>query len=70
MVAMVAGTLFSPQTNGEPATNGVVSGNAQPTPSIAPKKEALHIVIVGAGIGGLSAANFLRQQGHHITVSS
>ena len=28
----------------------------------------LHIIIVGAGIGGLSAANFLRQNGHRITL--
>lgn len=68
MVAMVAGTVFAPQANGEPATNG--NGDARLTPSITPKNEALHIVIVGAGIGGLSAASFLRQQGHRITVSS
>jgi 2-polyprenyl-6-methoxyphenol hydroxylase-like FAD-dependent oxidoreductase len=28
----------------------------------------LRITIVGAGIGGLSAAIFLRQQGHHVTI--
>lgn len=31
--------------------------------------EGLHILIVGAGIGGLSAAIALRQQGHRVEVS-
>ncbi|KAF2003492.1 FAD/NAD(P)-binding domain-containing protein [Amniculicola lignicola CBS 123094] len=33
-----------------------------------PSQKPLNIIIVGAGIGGLSAAILLRQQGHHITV--
>lgn len=28
----------------------------------------LNVIVVGAGIGGLSAAIFLRQQGHHVTL--
>lgn len=33
-----------------------------------PKAGGLRVIIVGAGIGGLSAAIFLRQQGHTVTV--
>lgn len=32
------------------------------------KPEPLKVAIVGAGIGGLSAAIFFRQQGHHVTL--
>jgi monoamine oxidase len=34
------------------------------------KKRALKILIVGAGIGGLTAAIGLRRQGHHVEVSN
>jgi thioredoxin reductase len=32
------------------------------------KSHGLHIVIIGAGIGGLTAAIFLRKQGHRVTL--
>lgn len=32
------------------------------------KSDGLNIVIIGAGIGGLTAAIFLRRQGHRVTL--
>ncbi|KAI4670487.1 uncharacterized protein J4E79_000769 [Alternaria viburni] len=48
-------------TNGTNGTNGI---NGHTTPSLRPLK----ITICGAGIGGLSAAIFLRQRGHTVTL--
>lgn len=42
--------------------------NGDAAPSTAKTTTPLNITIVGAGIGGLSAAIFLRQQGHSITI--
>jgi 2-polyprenyl-6-methoxyphenol hydroxylase-like FAD-dependent oxidoreductase len=33
-----------------------------------PNPKYLRVVIIGAGIGGLTAALFLRNEGHHVTV--
>lgn len=44
-------------------TNGHANGVKPQT-----KTGGLKVTIVGAGIGGLSAAVFLRQQGHAVTV--
>lgn len=30
--------------------------------------DSLHVAVIGAGLGGLSAAVALRRQGHHVTV--
>jgi len=45
---------------GNSQTNGTSSAAACGVP--------LYITIVGAGIGGLTAAIFLRRQGHRVTV--
>lgn len=48
-------------TNGY--TNGHVNGNGN-------FRSGLKVLIAGAGIGGLTAAIALRQQGHNVEVSS
>jgi hypothetical protein len=51
-------------TNGY--TNGV--GDADAVGAAAAPPAGLSIVIVGAGIGGLTAAIFLRRNGHRVTL--
>lgn len=46
-------------------TNTKPNGTTNPT---SPTTRPLNVTIVGAGIGGLTAAIFLRQQGHNITL--
>jgi glycine/D-amino acid oxidase-like deaminating enzyme len=48
-------------TNG--VSHAVTNGH-----SAAAKSDGLNIVIIGAGIGGLTAAIFLRRQGHRVTL--
>ncbi|KAF5657668.1 salicylate hydroxylase [Fusarium heterosporum] len=49
--------------NGNGAFKTTANGSTIDTTS-----QGLHVVIIGAGIGGLTAAIFLRQQGHRITL--
>lgn len=45
---------------------GDVSGSS--TDGIGPDSRPLHVVIIGAGIGGLTAAIGLKRQGHKVTL--
>ena len=45
--------------------NGVGPNGTEPSEDTT---KQLNVLIAGAGIGGLSAAIFLRQQGHHVTL--
>lgn len=47
-------------------SNGV--SHAATNGHTAAKSDGLNIVIIGAGIGGLTAAIFLRRQGHRVTL--
>ncbi|KAF4334663.1 salicylate hydroxylase [Fusarium beomiforme] len=53
MSSSLSGNGASKTANG--STNGIAS-------------HGLHVIIIGAGIGGLTAAIFLRRQGHHVTL--
>ncbi|KAM0558078.1 hypothetical protein ACHAPJ_005245 [Fusarium lateritium] len=56
-------SLSEPILNGNGASKIVTNGSTNGA-----KSNGLHIVIIGAGIGGLTAAIFLRKQGHRITL--
>ncbi|KAJ9635618.1 hypothetical protein H2204_005792 [Knufia peltigerae] len=46
----------------------LVDGDSGENGRVNPTARGLHIIIAGAGIGGLAAAIALRQQGHHVKV--
>ncbi|KAL1894197.1 hypothetical protein Sste5346_005983 [Sporothrix stenoceras] len=57
---MASNGIHSALTNGHGTPASVTNGTAQP--------KGLHVVIIGAGIGGLTAAVFLRKNGHRVTL--
>jgi glycine/D-amino acid oxidase-like deaminating enzyme len=52
----------APASNGNTIAVNGTNGTAKSQP------QSLNIVIVGAGIGGLTAAIYLRRQGHKVTI--
>ena len=64
--AVSNGNGAAPLNNGPSTTNG--HGAVPANPLVQDHPEPLKIAIVGAGIGGLSAAIGLRQQGHVVNV--
>lgn len=57
--------LNGQHTNSTNGTNGTNGSHKHADTGDAP----LNAIIIGAGIGGLTAAIYLRQQGHRVTVS-
>ncbi|EEU34458.1 uncharacterized protein NECHADRAFT_44489 [Fusarium vanettenii 77-13-4] len=60
-------TTQSQVTNGTNGVNGAPRTTANGSSS-SNSSDGLHIIIIGAGIGGLTAAIYLRKQGHHVTL--
>ncbi|CAK7234558.1 hypothetical protein SEUCBS140593_008984 [Sporothrix eucalyptigena] len=57
---MASNDIRSALANGHGTPASVTNGTAQP--------KGLHVVIIGAGIGGLTTAVFLRKNGHRVTL--
>ncbi|KAJ3528055.1 hypothetical protein NM208_g10396 [Fusarium decemcellulare] len=63
-------TTQTQAANGTNGTNGI-NGASKTTvngSSLTTSSEGLRIIVIGAGIGGLTAAIYLRRQGHHVTL--
>ena len=64
----MATKFYNPMTNGLSAPVNGVNGHSKEQVNRSDSKP-LNIAIVGAGIGGLTAAIGLRRNGHNISVS-
>lgn len=61
-------TAVDPSETVNGTANGQPTGHANGHAAAAAREDGLRIIIIGAGIGGLCAAIYLRREGHRVTL--